>query len=50
MNLEKAAGTAKYANNAKAERIGSEDGFSERENVFVHLTAFPFAYLACFAV
>jgi len=48
-NLEKADGTAKYANHAKAGRIGGEDQFSQRLNVLVHSTPFPFAYLACFA-
>src|SRR5437762_10548452 len=41
--LEKADGTANYAN---AERIESEDAFSQRVNVLVHSTPFPFAYLA----
>jgi len=49
-NLEKAIGTAKYANHAKAERIGRENRFSLRVNVSVHSTPFPSAYLACFAV
>src|SRR5437867_10368417 len=50
LNLEKAIGTAKYANHAKAERIGREERFSQWVNVLVHSTPFPFAYLACFAV
>src|SRR5436309_8052988 len=49
-NLEKAVGTAKYANHPKAERIGREERFSQWVNVLVHSTPFPFAYLACFAV
>jgi hypothetical protein len=48
--LEKAVGTAKYANHAKTERIGEKDGFTQRENALFDSTPFPFAYLACFAV
>ena len=32
INLEKAIGTAKYANHAKTERIGETDGLTQREN------------------
>jgi len=34
--LEKADGTAKYANHANAERIRRGDRFSQRVNVLVH--------------
>jgi len=44
--LEKPEGTAKYANHAKTERIGSEDGFSQRVNLLVHSTPFLSAYAA----
>src|SRR5436309_6590671 len=45
LNLEKADGTAKYANHAKAERIRGGDRFSQRVNVLVSSTPFPSAYL-----
>ncbi len=48
--LKKADGTAKYANHAKAERLGREHRFAQRVKLFVHSTPFPFAYLAYFAV
>src|SRR5439155_12777945 len=37
-NLEKAVGTAKYANHAKTERNGREERFSQWVHVLVHLT------------
>ena len=50
VNLEKAVGTAKYANHAKTERMGEKDVFTQRENAYFDSTPFPFAYLAYFAV
>ena len=38
--LEKAIGTAKYANHAKTERIGEKDGFTQRENALFDSTPF----------
>jgi len=46
MDLEKADGTAKYANHAEPEWIGIHDGFTQRGNGFVRSILFPFAYLA----
>jgi hypothetical protein len=50
MNLEKAVGTAKYANHAKTERIVEKRGFTQRENALLDSTPSPSAYLAYFAV
>ena len=40
LNLEKAIGTAKYANHAKTKRIGEKDGFTQRENALFDSTPF----------
>jgi hypothetical protein len=48
--LEKALGTAKYANHAKTEWIGDKDGFAQRQNTLFESTPFPFAYFPYFAV
>jgi hypothetical protein len=50
LNLEKAVGTAKYANPAKTERIGEKHRFTIRVNALFDSTDFPFAYSAYFAV
>jgi len=49
-NLEKAVGTAKYANHAKPERIVEKCGFTQRENALFNSTSSHFAYFAYFAV
>ena len=40
MNMEKAGGTAKYANHAKAEWIGIDDRFPHPVDAFSHSTLF----------
>ena len=40
VNLEKAIGTAKYANQAKTERIGEKNGFTQQENALCDSTPF----------
>ena len=40
LTLEKAVGTAKYADHAKTERIGEKDGFTQRENALFDSTPF----------
>jgi len=40
MNMEKAGGTAKYANHAKAEWIGIDGRFTHRVDAFFHSTLF----------
>jgi len=40
MNLEKAGGTAKYANHAKADWIGIDDRFPHPVDAFSHSTLF----------
>ncbi len=42
----KAVGTAKYANHAKTDRIGEQDGFTQWENALFDSTSFPFAVLS----
>src|SRR5439155_412906 len=42
MFLEKADGTAKYANHAEPEWIGIDDRLTQRENAFVHSILFFF--------